>query len=42
MSEITTLRVSKKLRNTIAQLGSKDDTFETILSRLVNQVKGGS
>ena len=44
--ENTTIQVSRKLRDTIAELGKKDETFETILSRLVNQGvaerKGGS
>lgn len=33
--EKTTIMISKKLRDKIAELGSKDDTFEDILERLV-------
>jgi hypothetical protein len=35
----TTIQLSKHLRNELAKLGSKDDTFETILRRLL-QGKG--
>ena len=33
--ETTTIVVSKKLRDELAKKGSKDDTFETILWRLL-------
>lgn len=33
-NEDTSIRISKKLRNKVADLGSKDDSFETIIERL--------
>jgi len=36
MSDTTTsVQISKRLRDELAKLGSKDDTFETIIQRLV-------
>jgi hypothetical protein len=41
MPETTTVQVSKKLRNELAKLGSKDETFETIIRRLVERAGAG-
>jgi hypothetical protein len=35
MSDATTVKISKQLRNELARLGGKDDTFETIIKRLL-------
>jgi len=35
MSDATTVKISKKLRDELARLGSKDDAFETIIQRLL-------
>jgi len=43
--EQTCLRVTKATRNRLAQLGTKDETFEQIVSGLLdkrNQSSGGS
>jgi len=37
--EVTSLRVSRRLRDELARLGSKDDSFEEILWRLVGAQK---
>jgi hypothetical protein len=42
MSEITTVQVSKRLRNELARLGSKDDTFEIIIRRLLESAGAGA
>jgi len=36
--DITTLQVSRELRNDLARLGSKDESFETIIRRLLETV----
>ncbi len=35
----TTLKVSRKLRDELALLGDKDDTFEGIIQRLIDEHK---
>jgi Arc/MetJ family transcription regulator len=35
--ELTTIRISKELRDDIAGLGSKKETYEMILRRLVTE-----
>ena len=35
--EETTLRVSKKTRDRLAKIGSKDETFDSIIKRLLNK-----
>jgi hypothetical protein len=35
MSDTTTVKITKDLRDQLAALGSKDDTFETIIRRLL-------
>lgn len=37
MSQQTTLKVSKETRNALAAIGSKDDTFDEIIKRLVDE-----
>jgi hypothetical protein len=39
MSDTTTVKITKDLRDQLAALGSKDDTFETIIQRLVKGAK---
>ena len=36
MSKITSLRVTKKTRNRLSEIGSKDETFDEILRRLID------
>jgi hypothetical protein len=36
MSEVTSLRVTRRTRDQLAQLGSKDETFEEIIQRLLD------
>ena len=38
MSDVTSIQVSKELRAQLAGLGSKDDTFEIIIRRLVETI----
>lgn len=35
MGEITTVKLSKKTRNKLAELGSKKETYEDIIERLI-------
>jgi hypothetical protein len=42
MSDITTIKVSKSLRDKLAALGSKDDTFESIIQRLLDRAGAAS
>jgi len=35
MSEITTVKISKKTRDKLAELGSKKETYENIIERLI-------
>ena len=35
---LTTIRISKRLRNAIASIGSKDDSFETILWAVLKEL----
>jgi hypothetical protein len=35
MSDTTTVKITKDLRDRLAKLGAKDDTFETIIRRLL-------
>ena len=37
MSDTTTIKITKDLRNQLAELGAKDDTFQTIIQRLLNK-----
>lgn len=39
MSQQTTLKVSKETRNALAAIGNKDDTFDEIIMRLINEHK---
>jgi len=39
MSDITTIKVSRTVRDELAKLGSKDDTFCDIVRRLVKEAK---
>jgi hypothetical protein len=39
MSEFTTITVTRQVRDELAALGSKDDTFEVILTRLLAEHK---
>lgn len=41
MIKRTTISISEELRNKLAKLGSKDDTFDTIITRLLGETKGG-
>lgn len=34
---ITTIQISKELRDELAKLGSKDDTFEIIIRKLLKK-----
>ncbi len=35
MSEITTVKVTRKTRNKLAELGKKNETYEEIIQRLI-------
>jgi len=35
MNEITSLRVRRDTRNRLAEIGSKDETFDQIIQRLI-------
>jgi hypothetical protein len=37
MSDTTTVKITKNLRDQLAALGSKDDTFEIIIQRLLDK-----
>ena len=37
MEEFTTIRVSKELRNTLSQYGKKQESFESILSKIIKE-----
>ena len=42
MDKITSIRVKKSTRDALASLGGKDDSFDTIITRLIdcyNEVK---
>lgn len=36
MAEVTSLRVSRDTRNRLSGIGSKDDTFDKIIQRLID------
>ena len=36
MGEVTSLRVSRETRNRLSGIGSKDDTFDKIIQRLID------
>lgn len=36
MEEVTSLRVSRETRNRLSGIGSKDDTFDKIIQRLID------
>jgi len=36
MEEATSLRVSRETRNRLSDIGSKDDTFDKIIQRLID------
>lgn len=36
MEEVTSLRVSRETRNRLSVIGSKDDTFDKIIQRLID------
>ena len=42
MSEVTSLRVSRRTRDQLAQLGSKDESFDTIIQRLLDFYRNNS
>ncbi len=39
MTELTTIQLSKKTRERIKQFGSKDETYDLILSKLMEMAK---
>jgi hypothetical protein len=39
MIKLTTIQVSEDTRNELAELGSKGETYEVILKRLIKEVK---
>jgi len=39
MSDVTTIKISKPLRDKLAKLGGHDDTFETIIERLLDKAE---
>jgi hypothetical protein len=39
MHDVTTIRLSKDTRDNLAKLGSKDDTFDSIVRKLIEQVE---
>ena len=39
MNEITSLRVSRETRNRLAEIGSKDESFDQIIQRLISFYK---
>ena len=41
-NKITTIRVSESLKKRLATLGRKEDTYEDIIIRLMNNFKKGS
>jgi len=42
MSEVTSLRVTRRTRDRLAELGSKDESFEKIIQRLLNFYRNNS
>jgi hypothetical protein len=42
MGEITTVKLSKKTRDRLAELGSKGETYEEIIQRLIEFYKKNS
>jgi len=42
VNKITTLRVSRQTRNQLAEIGSKDETFDRIILRLLEFYKKNS
>lgn len=42
MNRITSLRVSRETRNLLAEMGSKDETFDQIIRRLIEFHKKNS
>lgn len=41
MEEVTSLRVSRETRNRLSVIGSKDDTFDKIIQRLIDFYENG-
>jgi len=42
MNKITSLRVTRETRNRLAEMGSKDETFDQIIQRLIEFYKKNS
>jgi hypothetical protein len=40
MGEITTVKLSKKTRDRLAELGRKQETYEDIIERLIESYQG--
>ena len=40
IDKTTSIRVKKSTRDRLASLGGKDDSFDTIINRLINNYEG--
>jgi len=39
MGDVTTIKISKKTRDALAELGSKKETYEDVIRRLIESFK---